>query len=345
MIAPATLTTEILTTIEETTPQAWNRLAEGHAFASYDWYRYGEAITSTNIPRYVTVYDGDEPIARAAFWVTSREDIPITNTTLHSIVRWMLTKRPLLACRAPAANYAGLILPTDDRREACVALLVEAAEQIAEEFTCCAVVFDYLTPDHEADWPEDYIRVDSFDPGTTMHITWPDHDAYLRSLKKKRRQDYKYNQRIKQDEGITIHRYDHIPSVEEALPLLENLYDKYDLQDRFHLQPQLEHAHMVDVTWLEARQAGELVGCLLILGDGDTHNFQLIGRSYTVDSLYFLLLDEGIKAAIEEGVRVLRGGSKVYGAKTRRGFSREDGGHVMLRTRLPLLHLLTKAVE
>jgi predicted N-acyltransferase len=336
------LTTRILRRIDEIPEETWNTLTQGHGFASHRWQRYGEAVMLNNDVRYVVVSQDEVPIAAAIFCVIREEDLPIASPLVKRMVAWLIRRRPLLACRAPYASYPGFIVPEDERKASAMEAIIQGGEQIAKEFKCCAIAYDYLLPIPAIDWPNDYTKFSAFDPGTSMDIVWATHDEYLQSLGKKRRQDYKKYQAMKEELGLTISLHDRVPDVQEALPLFDNLFDKYGLADRSRMRAQLQNVELVDRDWIEARQEGKLVGCILVLGDERAANVRHVGRTYEIENLYFLLVDEAIRRSIEKGVKHLRAGSKVYGAKQRRGFMIEEGGHTVFKTRLPLLNLAAK---
>jgi predicted N-acyltransferase len=336
------LTTRILRRIDEIPEATWDNLTQGHAFASHRWQRYGEAVMLNNDVRYVIVCDDDTPVAAATFCIIREEDLPITSPLLKRLVSWLIRRRPILACRASDASQTGIIVQDGPLKARAMEAILQAGEEIAAAFKSCAIVYDYLTPTPAIDWPVGYTRQNSPAPNTAMEIVWATHDEYLQSLPKKRRQDYKKYQAMKEELNITISVFDRVTDVQEALPLFYNLYNKYSLDDRARLTLQLESINLIDSHWIEARQAGKLVGGILITGDGDTANLKTIGRTYDIENLYFLLVDEAIRCAIEKGVKHLRAGSMIYEAKERRGFQRHEGDHVVIKTRLPLLKLVTK---
>ncbi|MGF1504459.1 MAG: hypothetical protein GYB64_06785 [Chloroflexi bacterium] len=339
------LSTRIVSTVYEVSEEDWNTFAESVPYSSYRWYQYGEAVNRQigNEPRYALVYDGDRLVARATFWIVRHEDIPITNRLAHLLAQNIIQRWPLVVCRAPLASYSGLILPEGTRRQAALEALIVAGEQIADEAGGSTVMYDYATVEG-VHWGDEYHPIDWMDPGTQMPIVWETHHDYLRHLKKKRRQDYKRYQREKEELGLTVMTYQHVPNPDEAIPLIQNVLDKYSIHDVPYLQAVLKYVGMTESDWLEVRRDGRLIGCMLMIGDRGVRHLRHLGRDYDYDNIYFLMVDEAIKLAIERDVKLLRAGAKLYEVKRRRGFTREDPTTAMFTTRLPLLNLLAPYV-
>jgi predicted N-acyltransferase len=336
------LTTRILRRIEEIPEATWDSLTQGHAFASHRWQRYGEAVMLNNDVRYAIVCQDDTPIAAATFCILREEDLPIASPLIKRMVSWLIRRRPLLACLCPYSSYQGIIVPEGPLRASATEAIVKAGEQIAQEFKCCAIAYDYLMATTNIVWPDDYQSFSTFEPRTSMEVVWASHEEYIQSLGKKRRQDYKKYQAMKEELNLTINILDTVPDIQEALLLFENLFDKYGLGDKERMIARLQHIDLIDHDWIEVRQEGKLVGGILNVGDGDTVDIRHVGRTYEIENLYFLLVDEAIKRAMEKGAKHLRAGSKVYEAKQRRGLLIEEGGHTVFKTRLPLLNLVAK---
>ena len=97
---------------------------------------------------------------------------------------------------------------------------------------------------------------------------------------------------------------------------------------------------MVDHIWLTARIDDRLLGCGLLLGDGNARVLALLGLDYSVQYVYFQLLYAAVRSVIEEGMPVLYGGGGAYDLKQRLGFELEHNNHTVFAGRGWLLQSL-----
>src|SRR5512145_3371150 len=100
--------------------EQWDAVSQQHPFTSYRWYRFGETVLFDDTPTYVTLSWDGRPTARATFWLTRKEPLPIKSNRLRSLAQQAFYHSPLFFCRTPVAKTWGLILPADrvDRRVA-----------------------------------------------------------------------------------------------------------------------------------------------------------------------------------------------------------------------------------
>ena len=99
---------------------------------------------------------------------------------------------------------------------------------------------------------------------------------------------------------------------------------------------------MVSSSFLTARIDNQLVGCGLIFEDNDAQMTSMLGLAKDVPYVYFMLVYESLKMAMERKVRLLRWGSGAYDVKQRLGFSLEDNGSVVFAAVNPYLQ---KAIQ
>jgi hypothetical protein len=102
--------------------------------------------------------------------------------------------------------------------------------------------------------------------------------------------------------------------------------------------PVLEHAGMVDSTWITADVDGRLVGCELVLSDRGASFVTALGIDHAIPNVYFLLGYADIRLAIERGDRTLSWGSQAYETKGRFGFEKAENRHTLFWGVSPLLH-------
>jgi predicted N-acyltransferase len=338
---------QIVHSVDEIGEQGWNRLSGGKPFASYRWYRFGEAVLVDDRPIYVILSLDGEPVARATFWCKREEPIEIRSVILRHLLQVILRRWPLLVCRSPLAAASGLILPDDPRlREAALEVIVGFAQKQARRCKASLLAFDYLEPTgmEWSVWPDTFLPVTIPEPGTYLEVTWPDFEGYLAHLSRVRRKHYRQHCRRAAEMGVEIASHRVVTAVDEAMALIRNVGERYHTSPASWTKRVLEHAGMVDAAWLAARVEGRLVGCELLLGDNGTWFVTALGRDYDFPHVYFLLGYEDVRYAIERGIRVLRWGSGTYEVKRRLGFRLEDNNHLILAAGNPRLHAVVRGL-
>lgn len=329
-------------TASEVGQAAWDELAQGRPFASYRWYTYGEKVLADDTPLYIILSQHGRPLARATFWLTHHkpaEPASATDGFMDAIIgRW-----PLCLCRSPLAESSGLILPPAPLAEAAMQTIIQVAQAQARHYGVSFLIFDYLGRQEIdlASWPGHFALATSDQPGTCLPIDWPDFDSYLHQhLSRMARKSYRQNSKHAAATGALIKRQPAVTDIDQAMRLLQNVYDHYHTPIEPWKRRALEHAHLVDATWITAELNGRLVGCELMLADGSARLLTALGLDYSVPYLYFQLFYEDIRLAIEQGARLLRAGSTAYDVKERMGFQKEDNAHqlVVVNNR-PLNHL------
>jgi predicted N-acyltransferase len=313
----------------------WDRLGEDQPFASYRWYRFGEAVFADDVPVYVTLCRGGEPVARATFWLKRQESLPTPSRMVRFVVDRILRHRPLLACRSPLASTSGLILPAPPLREVALESLVRVAQDLVREHRASFLLFDYLDPAQMdwPGWPDGYVRMPNTSPGTRLAITWRDFDGYLAQLSKKRRYNVRRDYRLLAEEGITISTYPAVMDLDKAMELHRNVNKRYNAPTGSWMRAAMARTDMVDAVWLAAEKEGRLVGCELMLGDRGAWLVTGLGLDHRARNVYFVLGYEDIRYAIEHGARTLRWGSETYDVKKRLGFELEGYNNLIFASR------------
>jgi predicted N-acyltransferase len=338
---------QIAHSVEEIGQEAWDRLSGGQPFASYRWYRFGETVLADCTPIYVILSHQGEPIARSTLWLTPREPLPIPSVAVRRLMETLLRRWPLLLCRSPLTSLSGLILPEPPLRDAALQTIAEAAQAEMRRRRTSFLLFAHLTgPETRyAGWPASFAPISVSGPGTRLIMTWPDFEGYLHHLSKSAWKDYRRHRNRAADLDIRVKRQPitapmETAVAEQAMALIHNV-------DRHHNSPSypwgqviLENVHMVDNVWLTAEVGGRLAGCGLLLGDGDMRFLALLGLDYAVEYAYFQLIYEAIRGTLEDGIRVLRGGSGAYTIKQRLGFELEDNHHVVFASKGALFQRL-----
>lgn len=317
--------------IEDIAQKDWDAFGRGHPFASYDWYRYGEHSMPDCPPYYVSVTRHGQTIARASFWLVRNEPLPLSDRLLRAGLKRFLAARPLLVCRSPLADSSGLILPDSQFRRESFERILAAAEEYGRSVNASFLVFDYLDPDQAGleEWQDRFYQIQMAEPGTCLPITWDSFDQYLQDLSKTAWKDYRRhsNQARRMELAVTVRPAVDV-DVEEALPLIRNVETRHGASPKPWARTILESAAGTGASWIEARALNQLVGCGLLLTDGDSRLATLLGLDYRLPYVYFQIMYAAIRVSISGGARLLRAGSGAYDFKRRLGFRTESNNHL-----------------
>ena len=323
---PPDFEVKVVNSIDAVGETAWNDLSMNQPFQSYRWYAFGEKVmTETGCrPTYIILGLDGKPVARGTFWLVPNEPLPIhgiTKTILESILR----SRPLFTCRSPLSGLSGLILPDPPLQKSALQTISRVAAEQAHMQHASFIVFDYMSREFykDNDWPESAVGTIVGDPGTQMKIRWPDFDGYLQDLSTKSRKNYRRYDREAEECHLTIHRSFEPARLDEAGPLLQNVYNRYHESPNPWSMLMLKYFPMVGGTLLTVEAEGKLVGCELILGDCGSKFTTALGLDYNIKDLYFLLNYADIQCAIEDGTKILHWGSGAYDVKNKLGFELE----------------------
>ncbi len=317
--------------IEEISPESWNRIAAGRGFQSHQWYTFGERVMADCPPTYIIAWDNDTPIAGMALFKVKNEPLPLPKVA-RQFMSSVLKRRPLLVCRSPLADTSALLLPGEPLRDEILPLLASAAQDEFKKQRCSFLVFDYLLTEQlrYKSCPPGYEPITVSEPGTYMPMAWDSFEAYLEEGNKKDRQHYKRTLRETSDNGIELSRHTSVPDLETAIKLIENVSIWHGSAPNPWARSLLENFSLTDGTWLELRKEGQLVGCGAVLRDNKFQLTSLLGLEDDVPGGYFLLLYAALQEAFEHKVRLVRFGSGAYDVKRRLGFHLEDTNHAMI---------------
>ena len=331
---------EITRRADESDVSVWETLGNGRPFSSQGWMRFGEAVMSDCYSFHVHLMLDDKPASRATFWRVAAEPLPLP-PLVRTPVSALLRRRPLLICRAPLANWSGLILPDDPhlRAQARNALL-QTGLRLLEETRGSYLLFDFLdAPDLH--WPGLTVTEVS-DPGTRLEVRWDSFEEFLAGTDKRGRQHYKRVQREAEELGLEHSIHSSVSNVDEAMPLIRAVEKKFRSAPNPWIRPMLEHATMLGGLWQEVRQHGRLVGCGLLLEDNGVMLAAALGLADEVQYAYFLLVYGCLQSAIERRVKTLRLGSGAYDVKRRLGFELETNNHTAIISGSPFLNRLAR---
>ena len=317
--------------VEEVGQAAWEKLGRGQPFASYRWYHFGQAVMDDCTPVYIILSQAGEPIARATFWVIRNEPLPISWQPVRGVLQAVLRRWPLFICRSPLSNSSGLVLPEPPLRGPALEAIKRAAMEEARKQKASFLMFDFLEEEqtHWSEWARPFTSYTVTDPGTRMEMKWSNFDQYLGHLSQKARKHYRQYIREAEEVGIRITRHDHVPDIESALALIQDVEKRHGSTPSPWTRGMLENAGLVGAVWLTASVNDRLVGCELILNDNGTQMVTALGLAQDFRHAYFLLGYADIQYAIENGMHTLRWGSGAYEAKRQAGFELEKNNNIV----------------
>jgi predicted N-acyltransferase len=332
---------QIAQTVTDIGQERWDCLGQEQPFASYRWANFGETVLQGDRPIYIVVSRQGQPIARATFWLSSQEPLPIPVNVVRSSMRAVLRRWPLMVCRAPVASASGLVLPTDPiLREEALKAITETAQDVARQHNTSFLIFDYLET-AETDMAG-FTPYNVPESGTRLVLNWPDFESYTKQLSKSAKKDYHRHCNRAADLGIEVRLHNRVTEIEQAIALLQNVERQHNSSPNPHLRRVLENAHLVNSLWMTATFDKRLVGCGLLLGDEDIQTMALLGLDYNVQYVYFQLVYAAIRGAIESGARALRGGTAAYEIKQRLGFDLERNNNIAFMTHNRLLQQVAR---
>jgi predicted N-acyltransferase len=317
----------------------WDSLNGGQAFASHGWYSFAEKILTEDYPVYILLMQRNQPVARATFWLMRHEPMPTPSRIVRGISETFFRRWPLLMCRSPLSSASGLILPAGHLRQTALNTITEMAQNIGRKYGASFIVYDYLDASEAQrfSWPSGFCPYQVPDPGTRLLLEWPDFERYIKSLSKSMQKDYRRHCNRAAELGIRMSFEKHVSDLDDAMRLIHNVERHHNSAPFPYTRQFLEHAPLVNSTWITARVGETLVGCGLLIGDGDTRFLAALGLDYDVKYTYFQMLYGAISQAIEEGVKVLRGGGGAYETKARLGFQMESNNQIVFRVSNPAL--------
>ncbi len=314
--------------------EAWNHLGAGHPFASYNWYHFAETVLAQDLPVYIVLYCGGEPVARSTFWVIRDEPLPVP-PLVRKVLGMYFRRRPLFICRTPLVDVPGLILPAaGPLQTAALQVMAREAQACAYKEAASFLIYDYLgqAETRLPGWPSQYFSAEAGDPSMVLTFNAVDFEKYLRQLSSSTRQNYRRHRNLAARHGITVQRYTRIPELDEPLSLIHNASRHHHSQPEPWARAALENMEQIGATWVAAEVQGKMVSGGLVVQDGDYGALRLLARDYDVPFAYFAAVYEALRCALDAGVKVLRGGSGAYDFKQSLGFEMEANQYVVATT-------------
>jgi hypothetical protein len=329
--------------IHEIDPTAWDQLSCARPFQSYRWYVFGERVMADYSPTYLLVYNEENLVARASFWLIHNEPLPEMPSFLRKLVTSQIKRWPLFICRSPLSNTTGVVISETQDRNSILSTFTDMAIKEAGRRRASVVVFDYLNESEMQGWPPSLSVQEVSNPSTRMDNRWGSLDEYFADKRNyKNRRHYKRTVRETGELGVRISRHNHVPDVESALKLISNMDKRHNNAPVPWMRNLLENIEFVDGIWLDARIDERMVGGMLVLEDNSAQTTLALGLADDVPYTYFLILYTGLEIAFERKVRYLFWGSGAYETKRRLGFKIEKNNHAAVISTNRVLNKIIK---
>jgi predicted N-acyltransferase len=308
---------------------AWETLSAGRPFQSARWYQYGERVMNTCTPVTIVLSLNEKPVARATFWLVRDEPLPVPGW-LRAVLGPILQRWPLLICRSPLSNSSGLILPEGPLREQALERITEEARSAAERLHCSFVLFYSIEAEEaKAGWPPGFMILEDPEPGTRMERKWDSIEQYLQTGGRRNRQHYRRSLRGAERAGIRTECRNSVSDIEQALKLIHRVEKEHHSPANPWMRQMLENLPFIGGTCVQSFSGERLVGCGLLLYEGETQLATALGHAQDVPYVYFQVIYTGLQEAFEKRVRWLRWGSGGYAIKRRLGFTMESNNSVL----------------
>jgi predicted N-acyltransferase len=322
------LRVEVVESIDHIPATAWNALCGDRPFVDHRWLRMVERVLSDHQARYILLYRDGHLAAAAVGGLERRFEHP----ALQRRAGWVLNRFPYLRCSIPIALESGLIVGDGQVLE-----LLAAVRGLARRERALLTAFGHLSPDSPA-WPTlrgGGCRELSRWWSTALPVTWSSFDDYLASRTTADRKEIGRLRRRAARDGISV---EHGPLQPNDAPVLRSLIDNVLARHRApdpYTRDFLRSASTIlegDLHVVQARQAGETVGCAVLVKSHGELLAKWAGMDYQKthnSAAYHALLIECINLAIELGVQRLRLGATAYSTKQQFGAVPEERLNVL----------------
>ncbi|HEX3053806.1 MAG TPA: GNAT family N-acetyltransferase [Aggregatilineaceae bacterium] len=335
-------------------PDIWNRVTRGYPFAGWVWCQYGEQVQGRS-GHYLIIFEGDQPVGGAIFWVINDEPIPSTNRIVQGLLARYLHARPLVVCRtALHTNHTGLFLPANPvQRERALTEIRHTAIDLVRQQHGSFFLADFLSPaEIDCPWDNFYRMEDFLKDGTYLDVEWDTFDDYLASLKnisKKTFKNIRNNTRLAQTSGITISAQHEISSPDQILRLIAIQRKYYQMAfnptEISRTIEALSRLPEINYRWMMAHCDGRLVACELLLFDevNRAATVALYASDQETKYAYFLLSYEDIRCCIEDfRAKIIFYGSHCYEFKHRMGFENDLRNNLVFYPAARLEQIITR---
>jgi len=299
------LTVEVVRTIDQVDAATWDDLCRGQSFVNHRWLRLAENILSGHEPRYVLVRRQGQLEAAAICSIGRR----FGNRALQRRLGWVLRPFGWLRCAVPLSSETGIRVRPGSPRTQPVQVLLGAMRRLMLQERALLSTVDFSTDRGLwADLQRGGFRQHSHWADQVLPISWPTLDAYVAHLPGPHRREIGRLRRRAEREVIGVEPLRAPEShATRVRALIGEVLQRHGTQDIYVADLVGRGTAILgdDVHVLAARRRGELIGCAVLLRDGDALLAKWIGLDYARSwgtATYQMLMLESIRLAIELGM-------------------------------------------
>lgn len=299
----------------------WEELV-GRDIAEYDyrWYKVNEKFDKNLNPKYITVYKGNKLVGSAFISIQNKLDISIRKSHLTFP---LLGKISFFRCSSPISNFSGFFF----NKEEVLKIIMKKIEEILKQNR--AVLSNFVIGQNNI--LSNFLESRGFyrikcKPNTFLDIKWKTFDEYLSSLPKSERHDIRKTINRSKKYGISIEYKKNFSSMSKKLcELYGNVAGKHrerSMPENFFKVLDREMGDNTDLFLCKKEDKVIAYGLSLNNTAVASHKFLGLDYGHRKSQAYFLLYYEGIKKAINDGLKRIYFGSTTYRYKERIGCKR-----------------------
>jgi len=296
--------------IEHIYQRDWEELV-GRDIVEYDyrWYKVNEKFDKNLNPKYIVVYKGNNLVGSAFMSILNKLDISIGK--LH-LTFPLLGKISFFRYSSPISNFSGIFFNKEE--------VLKQNRIVLSNFVIGQnnILSNFLESGG-------FYRI-KCKPNTFLDIKWKTFDKYLSSLPKSERHDIRKTINRSKKHGISIEYKKNFSSMSKKLcELYENVSGKHremGMPENFFKVLDREMGDNTDLFLCKKEEKVIAYGLSLNNTAVASHKFLGLDYRYRKSQAYFLLYYEGIKKAINDGLKRIYFGSTTYRYKERIGCKR-----------------------
>jgi predicted N-acyltransferase len=321
--------------------EIWNSAAPQAAFHDAQWMRFAQQIIKDFRPLCALLMEGEQVVGTASFVLSNDPGVTLESGFGRYILQTLLKRYPLLLCQTPIANKSGLVLPVGHETEGLLALDSAVRAHIGRYHTSF-LVYGWLSEAEKVSFERSgKYNVVALDSGMSLKIQWANFEDYHKTLSRTMRRNVKRHDKAATEMGIRLERTHHFAhETPHMMQLVHNVWQHHGNDFAFPYRDDMFATVERDLPnnsiMIFARQHDQIVGLGLLIWDKDVMTWAMLGLDYSVRYVYFQIIYEAIRVAIDLGIKTIQGGTGAYEFKRRLGFT-EQPSQVAFGASLPIL--------
>lgn len=306
---------KIVTRIDDLNAAEWDRLGEGVPYGSLKWTHFAMQTDPDFQPHFILVYEDERLVGRATAAFNKQHGMSISSPVTRLVVNNLLNRYPLLQCQAAPVNLtsmSGLILPDGGEVEA-MRCITEALYELARLRPTSFVAIGWLTETEYRAVQQTGMFQTQPHNGTVLENRWTNFEAYIQSLGKTARKDYRQHSNHARKMGIRIEITrtfaQYAPQFRELMANVDNHYHNSgsalpSVEFFERAERELADNGVLLLAWV----GDTLAGFGYLLHDQGILKPSLLGKDYRYKYVYFEIFYAMLRYGIDNGFRLIRGG-------------------------------------